>query len=69
MTQRQTGWLILLAAFGMWVGLIGAELSMLHEWSEATAVPFVGKALLHLATVIGAAIGGKFLPQPPIREY
>lgn len=65
MTYTQTGWLIALAAAGMLAGLIGAEMASLHSWDEVFAVPFIGKSLLHVATVIGAWISGKLMPQPP----
>ena len=65
MTYTQTGWLIALAAAGMLASLIGTEMASLHSWDEVWTVPFLGKTLLHIATVIGAWVSGKLMPQPP----
>lgn len=62
MTQTQTGYIVLVAALGVMATLVGNEVVNFHSWREALAPAFVGKALIHLGTVIGAFIGGKLIP-------
>lgn len=64
MTYTQAGWLLALAAFGMLAGLVGVELTELKNWGDVWTVEFIGKALIHVASVISAFVGGKLLPQP-----
>jgi hypothetical protein len=64
MTQTTTGRLMILAAFAMLAGLVGTEMAGLTSWEDVKHVDFLGKMLLHLATVISAAVGGKLLPAP-----
>jgi hypothetical protein len=61
-TNTTTGWVIFVAAIGMTMGLLGAELSALQDWAPIYTPAFVGKACIHLATVISAFIGGKLIP-------
>ena len=61
--QEQTGWWMVIIAVGMLCGLIGTEMAALHEFNEILTVPFIGKTLLHIATVISAWAGGKLMPQ------
>ncbi len=63
MTRNHTGWLVFIAALGMMAGLLGHEVSALNSWDTAMSPGFVGKALVHFGTVIGAFIAGKLLPQ------
>lgn len=60
----QTKWYALLvAALGMTAGLMGAEIAALESWEPILTPAFVGRSLMSLATVIGAFVAGKKLPQ------
>lgn len=62
MTQKQTGYVVLIAALGVMATLLGNEISAFHAWGEALAPAFIGKALIHVGTVVGAFVGGKLIP-------
>jgi hypothetical protein len=64
MSYTQAGWILALAAIGMLCGLIGVEITELSTWEDMATVGFVGKSLIHVASVISAFVGGKLLPQP-----
>jgi hypothetical protein len=62
MTSRQTGWILILAAFGTFLLGVGPTVSDLQDWHGASNPEIVGKLLMQLGTVILAAVGGKLLP-------
>ena len=62
MTQTGKGYLILVAALGMTAGLIGAEFASLTSFHDTITPAFVGKALIHISTVVAAFVGGKLIP-------
>lgn len=62
MTPTTTGWFLFIAALGMMAGLMGAEVSGLPDWAPIITPAFVGKALIHVSTVVAAFIGGKLIP-------
>ena len=62
MTRTGTGYLILIAAVAMMLGLLGGEISDLHSWAEALSTGFVGKVLGHLAAVLTACVSGQLVP-------
>lgn len=62
MTRTTTGRVALLAAIGMTAGLLGAEISQLQTWAPVLQPGFVGKALVHVAAVIAAYVGGQLVP-------
>lgn len=62
MTPTTTGNVIFIAALGMTLGLLGSEVQGLSGWAEAASTAFVGKAFVHLSTVIGAYVGGRLIP-------
>jgi hypothetical protein len=59
--QRTTGIVVIVAAVGMTFGLLGAEITSLEGWEAATTPSFVGKAFIHISTVIASAIGGNLI--------
>lgn len=63
-TQNRSavGVVTLIAAAGMMAGLLGAEIKDLDSWVFVTTPSFVGKAFIHLASVIGAFIAGQLVP-------
>lgn len=61
-TQRQTGWILILSAFAMFVMGIAPTISDLTDWHGAGTPEIVGKLMTQLGTVILAAVGGKLLP-------
>lgn len=62
MTRTTTGMAFGLAALGMTVGLLGAEISQLQDWQPVVTPAFVGKSLMHVATVIAAYVSGQLVP-------
>lgn len=63
MTSRQTGWLLLLLAFGTLLMNVQGTITDLSEWHAATTPQFVGALLGQIGAVILAAVGGKLLPR------
>lgn len=62
MNSTQTGWMLFVAAIGAMATLMAVEITNLQEWHFATTPEFVGKALAHVGTVIGAFVGGRLIP-------
>lgn len=62
MTNNGYGWLIFIAAIGMTLTLLSVEVTNLEAWESATSPVFIGKAMAHVGTVIGAFIAGKLVP-------
>ena len=57
-----TGWILFIAALGMMAGLVGQDISEVKTWTSVTEPAFIGKELIHFATVVAAFIGGKLIP-------
>lgn len=62
MTQRTTGWLFILAGFGMLAVNVSDGIADLDNWHGATTPQFFAMFLKQAGSVIMAAIGGKLLP-------
>ena len=60
--RSTVGVVTLMAAAGMMAGLLGSEVKDLDSWVFVTTPSFVGKTLIHLASVIGAYIAGQLVP-------
>lgn len=56
------GIVTMIAAVGMMAGMIGAEIKDLESWVFIQTPEFVGKALMHIASVIGAFVAGQLVP-------
>lgn len=55
------GWFVFTAAIGMALGLLGSEIAALPTFAAVASPAFVGKAFVHLSTVIAAFVGGKII--------
>lgn len=62
MQPKQTGYFVFIAAIGVMAGLLGNEVAQFSSWSEGFTPRFVGTALIHLGTVVGAFVGGRLIP-------
>lgn len=62
MNRTTTGMAFGLAAVGMTVGLLGSEIAQLQDWQPVLTPGFVGRSLMHLATVIAAYVSGQMVP-------
>lgn len=62
MTNKQTGYLIFVAAIGMMCGLLAVDIQKLGSWNDMLTPQFIGNALFHFSTVIAAFVGGKLIP-------
>ncbi len=62
MTRSVSGLVLFVAALGMMAGLLGAEIAQLNNWDPVLTPAFLGKALIHIATVITAYISGQLVP-------
>lgn len=62
MSQHTAGWLVFVAALGMMMTLLAAEVVNLQAWADAITPMFVGKAMAHLGVVVAAFVGGKLIP-------
>lgn len=60
--KKAAGYVVLLAALGMTLGLIGQEVKGITTWTDLLTPAFVGTTLVHLGTVIGAYVAGRFTP-------
>jgi len=56
--QRTMGIVVVIAAMGMTLGLVGAEIASLQNWDTITTPAFIGKTFIHISTVIASAVGG-----------
>lgn len=56
------GWSLFAAAVGVILVQLGNEVTKLPSWHAATSPVFIGSALAHVGTVIGAFLGGKMIP-------
>lgn len=65
MTNKQSGWILGVAAIVMMCGLLAVDVSQLKDWNEVTTPVFIGTFLGHLASVGTAFIGGKLIPTEP----
>jgi len=64
MTNKQSGYLVFIAAIGMMLGLLALDIQQLGSWKEVTTPEFVAQLMGHLASVIAAFVGGKLIPSP-----
>lgn len=64
MSQKQTGYMIFIAALGMMCTLLAGDVSNLKSWSDALDPAFVAGFMTHLGVVVAAFVGGKMLPGP-----
>lgn len=62
MSQRTTGWVIFIAAVGMFCTLSAADMAKIATWHEVLSPSFVALQLAHLGVVIGAFVGGYLIP-------
>lgn len=62
MTPTTKGWGLFLAALGIMAGLLGNDIMQMHDLGEVLSPAFIGSALIHLGTVIGAFMAGKIIP-------
>jgi hypothetical protein len=62
MTDTGKGYIIFIAALGMMLTLISADVSKLQEWGHVWTPSFVAQAFAHLGAVITAFIGGRLIP-------
>lgn len=63
MNRYTMGWTIFVTMFGMMCISLGNDIKELKDANELYTVSFVGSALVHLGTVIGAFVGGKIMPE------
>lgn len=63
MSNKQTGWVLFIAALGMMFGLVAADMRKLATWEEIKTISFVADFLGHLSVVIAAFVGGRLMPE------
>ncbi len=63
MKASSTGYLVLLAAMAMMLGLLSVDVSQLSSWKEISTPGFVASILGHLGVVLTAFVGGKLVPE------
>jgi hypothetical protein len=62
MTQRSTGWLLIIIAIVVMIGNLGDAIKDLQTWHAATTPQVIGAILKQLSATGLAAFGGKLLP-------
>ena len=67
MSNHTAGWVVFVAALGMFTGLIAVEVQSLEAWESAKAPMFIGKALFNFSIVVTAFVGGKLIPNDRTR--
>lgn len=65
MTNKQSGYIVLVAAIGMMCGLLALDIQKLETWSAVGSPQFVAQLMGHFASVVTAFIGGKLIPTEP----
>lgn len=60
--RSTVGVITLVAAAGMFFGLIGLEMSSMQDWVFVTTPKFIGTTLIHAGSVIGAYVAGQLIP-------
>lgn len=58
MSDKATAWLVVIAAVGMILGLVGTDLKQWGDWSPTFKPATIGQLLSHLSQVIAAFTGG-----------
>lgn len=61
MTSTTAGWVLFLTALSGMLALVGADISTLKSFHDATPM-FWGSMIGHIATMIGAFAGGRMIP-------
>ena len=61
MTRIASGRIVGIAAVGMLAGLVGVEIAGMASWDVASPA-FVGKMLVHVASVVAAYVSGQLIP-------
>lgn len=62
LTRKATGYLVLIAAFGMLCVSSSSDIKQLTSWAAATTPAFVGTLIGHVGAVITAYLGGRMTP-------
>lgn len=62
LSKKAAGYIVLVAALGMSLGLIGQEIKNIPSWAQLFTPQFVGTTFIHLGTVLGAYVAGRFTP-------
>ena len=65
MNNKTTGYTLGLAAMGMMLGLMSADIKEISSWSEVFSPVFVAAMFGHISVVVMAFIGGKLIPTEP----
>jgi len=68
MTATRKGWTVFLAALGMLLAELALDIRSLDSWATMTSPTFVSSAMIHVAAVIGAFVGGKLIPNPAVEQ-
>jgi hypothetical protein len=61
-SKKTAGYAVLITMLGMALVTMGQEIKGVTTWGELLTPQFVGTALMHLGTVVGAYVGGRFTP-------
>lgn len=62
MTQKQTGYMILVICMGALFVSMGPEIQALSTMKDMWSPKFIGAAIFHIGAVIGAYVGGRITP-------
>ncbi len=62
MSQHAAGWIIFIAAMGMFTGLVAVDIQSLEYWESWKTPGFIGRTLFNFSTVCMAFVGGKLMP-------
>ena len=62
MTDNTKGYFIFIAALGLMLTMMAADVKGLEGWQNAFMPDFVGQMFAHLGAVIAAFVGGKLIP-------
>lgn len=62
MNKTSQGWMLFIAALGMFSTMVAVDVSQINAWDSAFAPSFVGKCLGYFGTVVASFIAGKLIP-------
>lgn len=62
MDAKAKGWILFVAAVGLFCTMVTVDIGQLQEWESATQPKFVAKIIGYIGTVIGSFVAGKLMP-------
>lgn len=62
MNNHAKGWMLFIAAIGMYATMVSTDIGQLEAWKSAWEPAFVAKLIGYFGAVVGAFVGGTLVP-------